>query len=200
MPTNDPHAAAYRARLDAIDWRTVFPKLTAYAHRRLARKNPQRAQELAQDAIAQLYSPSERLWDPDAQPDVLFFLCGLVNGLVANDRRRKHRTSEVHVSERKYASYASPAPSPEDALAELQERALAMAALRRHVANDEIASSIVEMFSDGLDDPAAQAARSGLSITQIRNGRKRVLRAVDAVALEMAERETERDEDEGEVA
>jgi hypothetical protein len=190
MRPDDSVAAGVRVKLDAVkDWGEVMAKVIAYAHRLLARRRRDRAEEIAQEAIAQLFDPARTHLAAETQHEIEMVLCGLVKGLVSNDRRRKHHQHEVQVRESHRDNVGDGRASPEDLLAEQQERALAISQLRARVANDEVGVQLVELFASGVDEAQAQSDASGAPIETIRNARKRVFRHADAIAREREEQE-----------
>jgi hypothetical protein len=164
-------------------------KVTSYAHRLLARRRRERAEEIAQEAIAQLFDPARTQLDAETEAEILLVLFGLVKGLVSNDRRRKHHQLEVQVRESRRDNIGDGRASPEELLAGQQERALAISQLRARVANDDVGAQLVDLFANGIDEAQAQSHASGASIETIRKARKRVFRHADAIAREREEQE-----------
>ncbi|HIG73790.1 MAG TPA: hypothetical protein EYQ24_04190 [Bacteroidetes bacterium] len=79
--------------LRAADWKRIYPALVAYAFARSARlylvKGGGRLPEgheptdVADEAVRLVYE-GERKWDPNAHPDLLRYLSGVVSSLVSN--------------------------------------------------------------------------------------------------------------------
>ncbi len=196
LKLDDTRAGAIRAKLDAVDWADVIPKVTLYAHRRLGRslQAKERAKELVQDAITQLYDPARVRWDAESEPDIAYVLCGLVNGLVMNERRRASRTREQVVEDRKLNAYAG-GQTPEELLDIEQQRAQGLAMLKGRVANDAEATVLVDLVARRIDEAGEQARESRIPLRDVRNARKRMFRAAEAVALEMEERRAREEND-----
>jgi hypothetical protein len=84
--------AAVRARrelLSVVDWKKTMPQLEEFATAR-ARGERTAGEVLAADAVANAYDPLYVAWDP-AKEDVLRYLQSMVNGALANERRRDAR-------------------------------------------------------------------------------------------------------------
>lgn len=192
MRPDDAVAAGIRAKLAAVqDWGTMFAKATAHAHRLLAYRRRARAVEIAQEALAQLWDPARAQLAAETEEEILLVLFGLVRGLVANERRRKHHEHEVQIKDYVRDRVADRYASPEELLAEQQERAFAISELRARVANDEVGARLVELFASGVDEAHAQSVASGAPIETIRNARKRVFRHADAIAREREQQQEE---------
>lgn len=165
----------------AIDWADVSFRLVAYARRRLGKKaSPGDAEDLAQAAVARLFDPSKKGWDPDVEPDLFRFLGSVVNGLLV-DRRRKRREVLGSDGDREEA----PTQDAETELAERQWRARAQRAVRRRLEGDALGERLFDLMLEGCSAPADQTAATGHPIDDIRNARKRLRRHCDAAALEV---------------
>jgi hypothetical protein len=180
-----PLPARIPLALDSAQWRALLPRLVSHARRRLRGGCPERARELAQEAAVNGWlSGRAAPVAGDVEP-VRRALCSVVNGLAANERRLRRRFCEVPAEDGELASFAGGA-SPEEVLIAAQERAHAVGRLRACLAGDDVALRLadLDLVEEGVEDAAARASAPQLPLTAIRNGRKRLLRALRGMVRE----------------
>lgn len=105
--------------VDDYDWDETYRRLLAYSLNRLGRARLADAEQLAQEALTQLFDSEHYNWDPDGGVSLIDDLGSRVNGLVLN-LRRKERRRGVHVEFEDDAAGAA-GPSPETRVAACEE-------------------------------------------------------------------------------
>jgi DNA-directed RNA polymerase specialized sigma24 family protein len=180
-PSLDLPAPPDPLSLTPKQWRAIFGKLERYARKRLRTGCHERARDLAQDALAQVCAG--RFVERGGVPrDATFLLCGAVNGLAMNERRRRYHTREVPTDDADLAMIGN-RETPEDVVIAQDERARIFGALHARFAKDAVGAQIVDLFERGVFDAADQAEAAHLPINEIRNGRRRVLGYAEALCL-----------------
>lgn len=171
------------ALLRKADWKIISKQLALYAQRRLGGKMD-RANEIAQEAITQVFDPAYVRWDPEKQ-SLEEHLGSVVNGLVINDKRkrRKRRTIDDELQDLQKS-----VDTPEEDFIDNDVRERALARLTESVAGDELASAVVDaVVTDGIEEPAKQAEALNQPIQRIYNARRRIVAHCDRIAREMNE-------------
>ena len=170
--------------LQSVDWSRVLPRLTAFALRRLARgaRLPD-AEDIAREAIAQLYDPKYKKWDP-AERDLLLDLGSRVNGIIQNRRRKKvevlgDEVDEVRALDAERRDSADPVRGIE--ARQTLDRLLA------RVSKDELVEQILLLMTDGVFKAAAQAEALKRPIKDIYNARRRLVDHVESIRREERE-------------
>jgi hypothetical protein len=187
-PKIGPHIAAL---LRDEEWALTSAKLTNYAHKRMGRRSMERAQEIAQEAITRLYDGEYAAWDPEKEPSLFLFLTSIVNSLAYGDRIKSANNKEARVKskkqERAVARIAAPEASPEEEVVarDLQKRM--WTEIRANVAGDARVNDLADLVEDGIDAPAEQAAKLGVSIEEVRTARRRFFTQVEKVARAFTE-------------
>lgn len=181
------------------NWPEVGRKLTLFAHACIKRRSWEDAQDLAQQAIMQLYDDHHAPWDPTQEPDLFLHLADVVRGLASNKRRVQETKRVRLVSEENWDAIedkvSAGGATPESALAAHQLVARTLSGLREKLkATDEDARVVVDQFALGNDEAKEQAAATGLSIEAVRSARRRVFHAVEIVREDLA-RDEESDEE-----
>ena len=177
-------AARTTALLAALDWAPLFHRLTRYAFVATRRRDLARVEDLAAEAIAQVYDHAYQAWDPDVHPDIFDHLVNVVRGLISNQRRSRGRHAEILRAPDEVPDAASIAEAPDAVLArELDARVRTR--LDAQFALDPLALRIVALLAEGVSTPREQAAAAQAPIEDIRNARKRVFRATHDVAREL---------------
>jgi DNA-directed RNA polymerase specialized sigma24 family protein len=165
---------------DDHDWGETYRRLLAYSINRLGRASLADAEQITQEALAQLFDHEHYDWDPDGGVALIDDLGSRVNGLVSN-LRRKDRRRGIHVElEDDVAGGGS--PSPETRAADGEEARQAVADLLSRVDGDNVCEDVVLHMADGLDRPADVAAKTGRDVREIYNARRRLLPHIAAVA------------------
>ena len=182
-----PNAPDAAALLKKVAWGGVSKRLTAYASRCLgAYGRLADAEEIAQEAIAQLYDPRYRRWDPVQQPDVFVFLAGLVKGLVSNRRRVKGTTHERNTTHERLARFSAPkGDTPEGLLARAEHGAKVAAGIRARLDGDALAREVLALTEEGVGTLAEQIELTGRPHAEVRNARRRLAVHADAVTADL---------------
>ncbi|OFV79813.1 MAG: hypothetical protein A2W26_11575 [Acidobacteria bacterium RBG_16_64_8] len=197
-----------RERLEAVGddgWRSIILGLTNYAvirARRLRWRTPagtlaegKEAADLAMEAISQVWR-GERVWSPDARPDLLQFLKGVVDSrlshLVESADHVKRRVAAVAGAEEEDAltGVADPAPTPEEALveAEASRTQQELAARIRDAVRGEEDLELVLLGIEQGKKPMEIAADLGLSNDEVYQLIRKIKRRVHSAAAKQPAR------------
>ncbi len=177
----------YHALLARQDWETLRQKLKLFAWQATGSRSMTRAEDLAHDAIARVWSDAGVRWNPESENSLLRFLTGIVRGDLSNERRLKRTSSEVATGPDALAEARDARPEPDAVLAELETKHVAFARLRERLAGDAIGGALVALFEDGIADAGEQASASGIALEDVRRARRRVFDHAAAVGREMEE-------------
>jgi DNA-directed RNA polymerase specialized sigma24 family protein len=174
----------YEALLASQDWATLARRLTEFAWRKIGRTSWEDAEDLAQTAIQRAFDARYQRWSPKTQPNLFWYLGGLVHGLISNRRQKKARAVEVlHDHEDLDALAPEAIDATDDVMARRQRARLIVLELERRVATDRAASRVLAAFRAEVDDPRAQAESAGLALQAVYNARSKLR----ALATEIAQ-------------
>jgi DNA-directed RNA polymerase specialized sigma24 family protein len=167
--------------LAGVDVPALFKRMSLYAARRLGKRATlEEGEDLAAEALRQLYDPEFKDWDPTKQ-SIEDFLGSTINGLVQNRRRRKAPQLLEGAEDLEAVAGQSSAASP----AEVVERKLdgreAMNRLLESIKDDPLVTEIVMLQLDGVEDPKIQAERFGRPRKDIYNARRRLETHLEAL-------------------
>ena len=183
-------ATDYRTLLATQDWGVLRQKLKLFAWSATGRRSMERAEDLAQDAIARVWEDAGVRWDPAVEPSLFRFLTGILRGDLSNQRRLKRTSRETlpgkDVLEAQADANAT-AEAPEELLIRRETTQRVFDAILARGPDDEIGSAIVALFARGIDRAAEQAEASGCSIDEIQRARRRVFDRAAAVKRELGE-------------
>jgi len=172
------------------DWGLISAKLTNYAHKRTGRRSIDRAQEIAQEAIARHFDGSYAAWDPNKE-SLFLHLTSIVNSLAYGDRVKSSTNHEKRVTTASMARAvertASPDATAEDDLVARDFHSRAWTDVRARAANDALVTKLTDLWQDGVDAPAEQAAALGVPIAEVRNARRRLFTHVETVVRALTE-------------
>jgi DNA-directed RNA polymerase specialized sigma24 family protein len=215
-PASTARSARIAELLDAVDWAAMTRRLTAFAFLRTQKRSWQLAEDLAQEAIVRLLDPRYLEWDPAREPDLYQHLANLVRGLASNRRRTRgaweiplspamiaKNTGEdapdagsvENAAEHEEDGPARPpvhgAPralerGPED---QIIRRDLARARDERVAARFAGDGEVLRVFAlakEGTTSLADQAEAMGITMGQVQNARKRLLRGLAAIEQELS--------------
>jgi DNA-directed RNA polymerase specialized sigma24 family protein len=183
--------------LRSQNWEKIQAQLTSFAWKHTGMRSWEHAQDLASEAIANAF---ERIdgWDP-ARELLVGYLSRQVVGLATNSRRRKRNTFEVAMRAavkahgvrhddggKREIDFASADAPTDEVLDQRRLAALYRDRLTQGFAGDEAALAVLALFTSGVDEPAEQVARSGLTLSQIRAARRRIYRHAEALSQELA--------------
>ncbi len=187
-PKIPPHIAAL---LRDEKWAETSAKLTNYAHKRMGKRSLERATEIAQEAITRLYDGEYASWDPEKEPVLFLYLTSIVNGIAYGDRIKTANNKEKRVTTKAMAreirSMVAGDASPEDeVLARDLERRI-WTEVRANVANDGRVNEIADLIENHVDEPAEQAVKLDVDITEVRTARRRLVAQVEKVARALTE-------------
>jgi hypothetical protein len=160
-------------------WGSVFARLVRIAYP-WTRKNLPDAEDLAQEAIADILAESpERPTDVE---DIVVRASKIMRGHFLNryraDRRRRRESWMARVA-RKLSGLKR---TPEDLAASRQHKTRLLARLEQDLKSDPLALRVVQATANDCTTPADQAEALGKDIEEIRKARRRVARAVNAIA------------------
>jgi hypothetical protein len=179
----DPARVNEILRSKETDWKRITRELTAYVHRNLG-KSFQLAEEVAQESVTQLFDPRYIRWDPDKE-SLMAHLMNVAKGRVKNVRKR-HDNKLQPTQDDELAELHFHNDDPDSLYGDKVERAEAFARMKQAVANDEIASAMLDLSKQGISEAAEQAAALEVDIVVIRNARRRIAAHSEKVAREMA--------------
>jgi hypothetical protein len=197
---------AARAEVDALlrkqNWPRIYAELVKHAMS-VAKGNEAAAKDLAQEAIRRVLDANWEPWDPKKHPQVLTFLARIVNRLARNERTsaRAHREiamdreAKERTRARKIALEADKVyedvSSTEARLGAARLLARRMDRLRANIGGDAVVHALVDEIEKGNETPREQAAATGYSIEEVREGTRRLARHVARVAREIPEGDEE---------
>jgi DNA-directed RNA polymerase specialized sigma24 family protein len=169
-------------RWAAQDWPAIRLQMMAYAV--YLSRSAHAAEDLVQEALSRTMDPEGDLWDPDAEPQLAKHLMRIIEKIHRSERdKRDVRRDPLNV--RAAREKLKPViPTPEHAVLEAEREAEGRACiedLKRRVAANWLDVELVELADQGIDKAAKQAEILKRSIVEIRNARKRIDRAIDAV-------------------
>jgi hypothetical protein len=177
---------AQSAALDRVDWREMRRRLENFA--RALGASSSAADDAVHTAVKQLYAGATD-WHPAAHPDVTRHLMRAVRQTLSNARQSALVRREVPSEDLDEEA----APASDRAAREREARAsAAVVRLRTAVASDPLALAVVELVAEGVDKPAAQAARLGRPRGEIYDARDRIAYHLRRIA----ERDAQDDEEE----
>ena len=150
------------------------------------------AEDVAQIAVTKFLA-GEWNWDQQKSPDVLVFLAGMVRSGLRDERARARRKHEFPSGEIDDAPDASPAAKAIDAERDARHTT-AFDRLAADVADDPLAAAVVRLVEEGVDKPAAQAARLRCGVQEIYDANDRIRRHLRRIAREVAAEPDEKQE------
>ena len=191
--TPDGHAPqSLEALLASQDWprlRAQWLRFACYVSR-----SKQRAPDLVHEAVARALDPNDDPWRPEVEPDFARHVMRIIANINRVEKDTEYRQRDPRYAATILERMTTIPKAPDDELLAAESDARAerlLATLRERLADDALALQIVDLASDGdFTRPADQVLATGHPIEEIRNARKRVSRALDAIVLE-DERATE---------
>ncbi len=178
-------------------WERAFPALVAIALRWTYR-NEADAEDLAQQALLDAFAASP---EPPAElRELVARAASIMKGHLLNRRKAEKRREDPRWLPVAAKVSSGLRRTPEDLAATRQDATRMLGALQADLADDPTALEIVEATLDGYDTAADQAEHLNRDIADIRNARKRVHRARDAIAAREEEALRARDWGAGEGA
>jgi hypothetical protein len=160
-------------------WQRAFAALVRIATvwRRLGAADPQ---DLAQQALLQVFQASAG--PPTDANKLVKEAAPIMKGLYLNKwRANKRRERQNWMADA--ARYTVPErATPEGLAAEKDYKERCLARLKRDLRDDPLGLAIVQATLDGNETAAEQVEALGKDLRTIRNARKRVFRAADAIA------------------
>jgi DNA-directed RNA polymerase specialized sigma24 family protein len=177
----DPESVS-RETLDVLkkqDWPTIIKQLTGYALSRVRSMHwatgqdlvpgGRDAADLAMEAITLVYT-GKRRWDPDKNPDLLFYLKGVVKSLTGHLAISQDNQRRVGVGAAEEGDPVSTATDPiataDETLVEKEAEELVIAMIEDAIADDEGLQLVFEGLRDGMS-PKEIADDLGLSVTKV---------------------------------
>lgn len=143
------------------------------------RMNAADAEETVQDAI-RLFLKRGGQADPTDPKALLEALGSNINGIAVN-RRRKKAELAVSLTEDGEPAEVAGAENLEQRSIDDQIARKAISTLLERVDGDELASAIVMLTSDGVEEPADQAEALGRPVQEVYNARRRLKPHVEAI-------------------
>jgi hypothetical protein len=173
----------------ALDWEAIYVRVVAYAKVRLRSGSLDDARRIAGEAIRTLLDDnSEVTWNYETEPDPMWCLGSIVNGLVNNHVRKKVRKAEVLTDDVQAVSGTANMPADQEA------RLIAADLLRKVLedvydmsSDDPLVQELVLLAHDGVLDVTEQAERLHESTHRIYEARRRFRERVAAVRRKLEE-------------
>jgi hypothetical protein len=182
------------ARVRSQNWSRLTAQLTAWAFKRTQQRSWDLAQDLAYEAITQLYENPES-WDPDKEP-ILKHLAKRVIGLASNEWRRKRNSFEVAMeTSTEWQKVAGAGDAADEELDRLRLAESFRERLAQRLEGDEAATMVVAQMLDEVDSANDQARETEMTVAQIREARRRVFYHAEQASKELA-REIDQEEEE----
>jgi len=158
----------------------AFPRLVNIAVRWTARNHAD-AEDLAQRALTDAWAAHSGPPFTDVA-ELVRRAASIMKGLFLNGRRAQKRRDDPQWLPAAAEMSRGLHRSPEAIVATRQVKALLLERLMKRLEDDPLARSLVKATCGGFDTPADQAQALGVDIAEIRKARKRLARAVEAVA------------------
>ena len=185
--TPDGHAPqSLEPLLASQDWprlRAQWLRFACYVSR-----SKQRAPDLVHEALVRALDPNDDPWRPEVEPDFARHVMRIIANINRVEQDKEYRQRDPRSIAAALERMTTTPKAPEDELLAAESDARAerlLATLRERLANDALALRIVNLACDGEFTRAAdQAVATGHPIEEIRNARKRVSRALDAIVLD----------------
>jgi len=174
-----------RELLEDAEWGDISARLTATAHRLMRKRCPLAdAENVAQAAICQVLDPDYKDWDPEK--NTLFkhlesVAIGIIHNQYVNAGERM-RKKAIDIAANPVASEAI---AVDDEVASRETAARVFTALRKHFANKRLETSVVELFSRGVELPREQVEELGLPYMQVYGARSRVVEQAQRILAEL---------------
>jgi hypothetical protein len=175
----------YEDLLASQDWASLSKRLTEFAYRKIHRTSWPEAEDIAQTAIRRAFDAKRQRWNPKAQPNVFWFLGNVVQGEIAN-RRRKRKSGRVEaLYEQEDLEELAPEAidATDEVLARRQRAALIVRELERRVQNDRACRAVLAAYQAEVDDPQEQARGADLTMQAVYNARAKLR----ALAMQIAQ-------------
>ena len=179
--------ARVRDSLEGANWRDLFPRLVASAHRMMRKRRPlSDAQDVAQKAITQLLDPDYKDWDPEEkklEEHLESVAWGIIRNQYVNVGNRS--TDALDDAKDRGKRIAASAPSPEDEIASRELHSVVFGELRRHFAAKPLELTIIELFEEGIHLPREQAREIDRAYHVVYEARWRVVREARRIMAEL---------------
>ena len=143
------------------------------------------AEDLAADAITD-WIDGKREWNPEAYPDVLSFLKGVVDSKVSHlvqglENKMSQRIVADETGKQPAEMSSCPRPGPEAIVAGQEELERLRAAMIAGVKEDKLAAAVFECLEADYTRPSEIAEILGVAVTDVNNAQKRLRRIADKV-------------------
>jgi DNA-directed RNA polymerase specialized sigma24 family protein len=172
--------------MEASEWRSLSLRLTKYA-RACLQKHWAQAEDVAQDAIADLFDPDIPGWDPEKHPDLFVFLAASVRALAMAQRRGYAETQRRRISEERMEKRGPTVESTEAILARDERAYLIIERIRANMGTkDPKARSVLDLLEAQVFTMAEQAEHMGCTMDEVRSARRRL-----GTQIEKAKREVD---------
>jgi DNA-directed RNA polymerase specialized sigma24 family protein len=178
----DPNERAERARhLRAIDWGTVFKKLTLQAQRWGASLS--RAEDLAQFAMTRMLQDGGALWNYKADPTAFDYLLRVLHERRKTLQEQAARREELMPTEINSEKVDETPPDSDrnhdGALVSREAAVRNLARLRASLAGSPLALQVVELcVREGQLDPSVVAERLGVPVKDVYTAEAQIRRHV----------------------
>jgi DNA-directed RNA polymerase specialized sigma24 family protein len=163
-------------------WRLAVKKLVVWTVKK-HRMNPADAEQVVQEAI-RLFLRAGGQADPNNPKALIDGLGSNINGIAVNRRRKKAELAVRLTADGTDAEPDDP-PDAEQRLIDDQIARKAISAILERVKDDQRATEVVMMMSEGIEDPADQAKAMGCDVREVYNARRRLKTHVEAIKQRM---------------
>lgn len=195
VPPPAPAPLDLSRALETLDWDDVYNQTLRYALFRLGPNQRPLAEDITQQAIANLLDKDYKRWNP-ARETAYHHLRDVVLGLVKNHWKKHSTKREVlcmfaedeDPNDKDDRGPAYQIRSPISLERDVTAGQLAKAILDRaaaHFSGEDVVCAVIACFRRGVLERSAQVAELGLSDEAIRNARKRIARYAGEVREEL---------------
>ena len=169
-------------KLHSQDWEDILPRLIYHARREEQRRGWSSGrfppEELANEAVERVFT-GQRKWNPAKDPNLLAYLCGVIDSLIGHLPSQMKRILELRDMQDPAASYhdRDPDHDPEAAMLQAELDAESEATfwdLHGSMAGDPNVQGILECIHDGTTKREAMAKKLGITPGEFDNARRRL--------------------------
>lgn len=167
------------------EWRKLSVRLTRYAFACVRYKSWHDAEDMAQEAITQLFDPEYKRWDPALCPDLFAFLARIVTGLANNRWQKKKARKYVYIGGADLAQHLPPEPPPQEALGDEHRGHVIMQTVHERAAKDELLLKVLGLLEARVDTTREHAEHIGCTMDEARSARRRLANLLKKIQAEL---------------